>query len=200
MSNKTRQTQGLLVIFSAPSGCGKTSVVERLLIRHQDWMRSVSTTTRSPRLGEENGTHYHFISKEAFEREKTRNAFLEWAEIYGQYYGTPRQCVTDAVDSGKVMILTIDVQGTKQIKESWGAERPMISVFLIPPSIKALRERLTNRNTETPEEIERRIMIAQDEIKAATLYEKTVINQNLDQAVLEVESIILNELKKRSKK
>jgi guanylate kinase len=200
MSNKIRRTQGLLVVLSAPSGCGKTSVVERLLIRHQDWMRSVSTTTRSPRLGEENGTHYHFISKEAFECEKARNAFLEWAEIYGQYYGTPRQCVTDAVDSGKVMILTIDVQGTKQIKESWGTDRPMISVFLLPPSIKALRERLTNRNTETPEEIERRIMIAQDEIKAATLYEKTVINQNLDQAVLEVESIILNELTKRSKK
>ena len=120
MSNKTRQTQGLLVVLSAPSGCGKTSVVERLLIRHQDWMRSVSTTTRSPRLGEENGTHYHFISKESFELEKGRDTFLEWAEIYGQYYGTPRQHVIDAVDSGKVMILTIDVQGTKQIKNPGG--------------------------------------------------------------------------------
>jgi len=198
MSNNPKNQQGLLVVLSAPSGCGKTSVVERLLIRHPDWMRSVSVTTRLPRMGEEHGSHYYFHSKDEFLKMKDRAEFLEWAEIYGQFYGTPKDFVSRQVDQGNVVILTIDVQGSKQIQEIWGRDRPMLSVFVLPPSIKALRERLTNRNTETPEEIERRISIAQDEIKAAALYEKTVINQNLDQAVLEVEEIIMNKLKERS--
>ena len=122
---------------------------------------------------------------------------LEHAEIYGQLYGTPRKFVTDQVEQGKTVVMTIDVQGAKQIMASWGKERPLLSIFILPPSIRALRERLTGRNTETPEEIEKRIGIAQDEIKAAKLYHQTVINQNLDQAVLEVEEIILNVSKQR---
>lgn len=200
MSSRAKAAEGVLVVLSAPSGCGKTSIVERLLKRHPDWMRSVSVTTRSPRLGEKGGEHYSFLSAQEFEKMKSGKNLLEWAEIYGQFYGTPRPFVEDQIKKGKVVILTIDVQGSKQVKEAWGKARPMISIFILPPSIKALRERLANRKTETPEEIESRISIAQDEIKFASLYDKTVINQNLDQAVLDVEEIIQNFLNERSKK
>ena len=125
---------------------------------------------------------------------------LEHAVIYGNLYGTPREFVEDQIGLGKIVIMTIDVQGTKQIMESWGKERSLLSIFILPPSVKVLRERLTGRNTENLGEIEKRIEIAQDEIKAAKLYDHTVINQNLDQAVLEVEEIILNALKQRRKK
>lgn len=122
---------------------------------------------------------------------------LEHAEIYGNLYGTPREFVAEQVARGRIVIMTIDVQGTKQIKASWGKEHPLLSVFILPPSVKVLRERLTGRNTEMPEEIEKRIKRAQDEIKEAKLYDQTVLNQNLDQAVLEVEEIILNTSKPR---
>ena len=182
----------MLVVLSAPSGCGKTSFVERLLKRHPDWVRSISATTRKPRVDEKDAQDYFFLSRPDFEQKVREGKMLEHAEIYGNLYGTPREFVADQVAAGKVVIMTIDVQGTKQIMESWGKEKPLLSVFVLPPSVKVLRERLTGRNTETPEEIEKRIGIAQDEIKAAKLYHHTVINQSLDQAVLEIEEIILN--------
>jgi guanylate kinase len=193
MSNKgTGAGKGMLVVLSAPSGCGKTSIVERLLKRHQDWVRSISATTRKPRIDEKDAQDYFFLSRKDFERRVAEGKMLEHAEIYGHFYGTPREFVTDQVAQGKTVVMTIDVQGTKQVIASWGKERPLLSIFILPPSVKALRERLTGRNTETPAEIEKRIGIAQDEIKAAKLYDHTVINQNLDQAVLDVEEIISN--------
>ena len=184
--------KGVLVVLSAPSGCGKTSIVERLLKRHQDWMRSISATTRIPRVDEKDAQDYFFLSREDFEKKIREGKMLERAEICGNLYGTPREFVADQVAHGKTVIMTIDVQGTKQIMASWGKETPLLTVFILPPSVKVLRERLTGRNTETPEEIEKRIELAQDEIKDAKLYHHTVINQNLDQAVLDVEEIILN--------
>lgn len=193
MSNKkTAEGEGVLVVLSAPSGCGKTSIVERLLKRHQDWVRSISATTRKPRVDEKEAQDYFFLSRKDFEKKVGEGKMLEHAGIYGNLYGTPREFVEDQVSRGRTVIMTIDVQGTKQIMASWGKERPLLSVFILPPSVKVLRERLTGRNTETPEEIEKRIEIAQDEIKDAKLYHHTVINQNLDQAVLDVEEIILN--------
>ena len=193
MSSKEKGTgKGVLVVLSAPSGCGKTSIVERLLKRHQDWVRSISATTRKPRVDEKDGQDYFFLSRKDFERKVGEGKMLEHAEIYGNLYGTPREFVTDQVACGKTVIMTIDVQGTKQVTASWGKERPLLSIFILPPSVKVLRERLTGRNTETPGEIEKRIALAQDEIKDAKLYHHTVINQNLDQAVLDVEEIILN--------
>ncbi len=200
MSNKnTKTSQGILVVLSAPSGCGKTSIVERLLKRHQDWVRSISATTRSPRVDEKDAQDYFFLNKKDFEQQIKEGKMLEHAVIYGNLYGTPRAFVTDQVEQGKTVVMTIDVQGTKQIMASWGKEHPLLSIFILPPSVRALRERLTGRNTETPEEIEKRIEIAQNEIKAAKLYDHTVINQSLDQAVLEVEEIISNALKQRRK-
>jgi guanylate kinase len=198
MSNKkTEKNQGALVVLSAPSGCGKTSIVERLLKRHPDWVRSISATTRKPRVDEKAGQHYIFLSRPDFGQKVRDGKMLEHAEIYGNLYGTPREFVADRVAQGQIVIMTIDVQGTKQLMASWGKDRPLLSVFILPPSVKVLRERLTGRNTETPEEIEKRIEKAQDEIKEAKLYNHTVINQNLDQAVLEVEEIILNASKQR---
>ena len=200
MSNeKTGPGHGGLVILSAPSGCGKTSIVERLLKRHQDWVRSISATTRKPRVDEKDAQDYFFYSKRDFEQKVREKKMLEHAVIYGNLYGTLREFVEDQVGQGKTVIMTIDVQGTKQIMESWGKGRSLLSIFILPPSIKALRERLTGRNTESPEEIEKRIKIAQDEIKIAKLYDYTVINQSLDQAVLEIEEIILNASKQRRK-
>ena len=199
MSNKkTEAGQGVLVVLSAPSGCGKTSIVERLLKRHQGWVRSISATTRNPRVDEKDEQDYFFYSRQDFERKVREGKMLEHAVIYGNLYGTPREFVEEQVVQGKTVIMTIDVQGTKQIMESWGKGRPLLSIFILPPSVKVLRERLTGRKTESPEEIEKRIEIAQDEIKAAKLYHHTVINQNLDQAVLEVEEIISNALKQSS--
>jgi guanylate kinase len=200
MSNKTaRPGQGLLVVLSAPSGCGKTSIIERLLKRHPDWVRSISATTRKPRVDEKDAQDYFFYSKQAFEQKVRDGKMLEHAVIYGNLYGTPREFMEDQIGQGKIVIMTIDVQGTKQIMEFWGKEHSLLSIFILPPSVKVLRERLTGRNTENLGEIEKRIEIAQDEIKAAKLYDHTVINQNLDQAVLEVEEIILNALKQRRK-
>lgn len=196
MSNKmTGPDRGMLVVLSAPSGCGKTSIVERLLKRHPDWVRSISATTRKPRVDEKDAQDYFFYSKQDFEKKLCDGKMLEHAVIYGNLYGTPRAFVEDQVLLGKIVIMTIDVQGTKQIMESWGKGRPLLSIFILPPSVKVLRERLTGRNTESSGEIERRIEIAQDEIKAAKLYDHAVVNQNLDQAVLEVERIILEALK-----
>jgi guanylate kinase len=199
MSNKGKNVEeGILVVLSAPSGCGKTSIVERLLKRHQDWTRSVSATTRQPRVDEKDGQDYFFLSKKEFEGRIKEGKMLEHAEIYGNLYGTPRAFVKEQIDQGRTVIMTIDVQGTKQVETSWGKTHTLLTIFILPPSIKALRERLSGRNTETPEEIEKRIEIAQNEIKAAKLYDHTVINQNLDQAVLEVEAIISNALKQNS--
>jgi guanylate kinase len=200
LNKKTGSDQGILVVLSAPSGCGKTSIVERLLKRHQDWVRSISATTRKPRVDEKDAQDYFFYSKQDFEKKVREEKMLEHAVIYGNLYGTPREFVEDQIAQGKTVIMTIDVQGTKQVMESWGKAHSLLSIFILPPSVKVLRERLTGRNTESPEEIEKRIEIAQNEIKAAKLYDHTVINQNLDQAVLEVEEIISNASKQRRKK
>jgi len=200
MSNKkTEADRGILVVLSAPSGCGKTSIVERLLKRHPDWVRSISATTRKPRVDEKEAQDYFFYSKADFEKKVRDGKMLEHAVIYDNLYGTPRKFVEEQVVQGKTVIMTIDVQGTKQIMESWGRSKPMLSIFVLPPSVKVLRDRLTGRNTESLEEIEKRIEVAQDEIKAAKIYDHTVINQNLDQAVLEVEEIILNHSTQRRK-
>jgi guanylate kinase len=201
MSNKkTGSGHGVLVVLSAPSGCGKTSIVERLLKRHPDWVRSISATTRKPRVDEKDAQDYFFYSRQDFEKKVCEGKMLEHAEIYGNLYGTPREFVEAQVSKGKIVVMTIDVQGTKQIMAAWGKERSLLSVFILPPSIKVLRDRLTGRKTESPEEIEKRIGIAQDEIKEAKLYDHTVINQNLDQAVLEVEEVVLNVTQQRREK
>jgi guanylate kinase len=187
---------GAIVIISAPSGCGKTTIVDRLLNRHQDWMRSISVTTRAPRFNEKDGVDYFFVDEPAFEKLKESDELLEYARVIDRSYGTPKKFVYDNLSRGKVVILEIDVQGAKKIRKVVDKSVPVLSVFVLPPSIKVLRERLEGRKTETPEQIQARIEVAQEEIKEAGAYDKTVVNQNLDQTVVEIEGLILDYTKK----
>jgi guanylate kinase len=176
-----------LVIVSAPSGCGKTTIVDRLLKRHPDWVRSISMTTRQPRPGEKDGEDYYFVTPRAFKETYEKGGLLESAKVYDYCYGTPKKFVDEALAQGKKVILAIDVQGAKKIKKIAGGKKPLLTLFILPPSVKVLRERLEGRNTESPAEVQHRIEVAQDEIKEAGSYDLAFVNQNLEQTVLEIE-------------
>ena len=182
--------KGFLVILSAPSGCGKTTILDRLLKRHRDWVRSVSDTTRKPRLGEAHGRDYQFVSLRGFQSLRKRKAFLEWAEIFGQFYGTRKKTTAEGVRAGHTVVLTIDIQGARSVRKALDRKIPQISIFVLPPSIPVLRDRLRKRSTEGPEEIERRIRRAEEEIKAAREYDHTVINRDLGETVHEIEGLV----------
>lgn len=179
-----------MVILSAPSGCGKTTILGRLLKRHPDWVRSISATTRVPRPGEKNGEDYLFVSPAAFREMEEKGELLESARVFDHEYGTPKAFVLEALGRGENVLLAIDVQGTKKIKKLAAKNLPLLTIFVLPPSVKILRERLEGRKTESPAEIQRRIEVAQDEIKESAHYDFTVINQNLEQTVQEIEEII----------
>lgn len=189
--------EGALIIISAPSGCGKTTIVDRLLKRHPEWIRSISATTRPPRVGEKGGGDYYFVVPSAFTEMEKRGEFIETAKVYDQMYGTPKKYVIENLEQGRKVILAIDVQGMKKIKKALDENYRLITVFVIPPSMKVLRERLEGRKTESVEEIERRISIAQEEIKGAKLYDFTVMNQNLEQTVLDIEAFIEKKSKQK---
>lgn len=188
-----------MIIISAPSGCGKTTMVDRLLKRHPDWVRSVSVTTRPPRTGEKNGEDYFFVGPGEFKKMVQESALLEHANVFDREYGTPKSFVMEQLARGKKVILAIDVQGAKKIKKTVDKEIPVFTIFVLPPSVKVLRERLEGRNTESPEQIDKRIDVAQDEIKEAGHYDVTVINQTLDQSVMEIEQAIEKFAKKGAK-
>ena len=189
-----------MIVLSAPSGCGKTTIVERLLKRHPDWVRSVSVTTRTPRLGEKNGADYFFVTPSEFRKMEESGELLESAKVFDRFYGTPRTFVMDHLKAGKKVLLAIDVQGTKKVKQAIAQELPVVTFFILPPSVKILRERLEGRNTESPEEIQRRIETAQDEIKEAGSYDHAVMNQSLDKTLQQIEAAIENFQTERSTK
>ncbi len=181
---------GLLIVLSAPSGCGKTTIVDRLLKRHPDWTRSISLTTRHPRAGEKNGVDYYFVSSDQLEAMAQNGELLESAVVFGSRYATPRKFVVDSVESGKRILLAIDVQGAKIVKQALPAKVPVLTIFILPPSVKVLRDRLEGRKTESPEEVQQRIETAQEEIKEASFYDCTVVNQNLDETIAQIEDLI----------
>jgi guanylate kinase len=183
--------------MSAPSGCGKTTIVDRLLGRNTDWVRSVSVTTRKPRFNEKDGEDYFFIAEKAFEDLRAGGGLLESAKVIDHFYGTPKKFVAENVQCGKIVLLQIDVQGARQIRASLDAKIPLLTIFILPPSIKVLRERLEGRKTETPEQIQARIEAAQEEIKEAGCYDKVVVNKNLDETVSEIEDLIMDFIKER---
>jgi guanylate kinase len=201
MSNEPSpaEEKGFLIIVSAPSGCGKTTIVDRLLKRHPDWVRSISATTRHPRIGEKDGEDYFFVSPQRFNEMQTNEEFLETVKIFDYVYGTPKAPMLRSLREGKKIVLAIDVQGMKHVKKVLQKDVPVLAIFVLPPSIKVLRERLEGRKTEPPEEIQRRIELAQEEIKCASLYDSTVVNQNLEQTVLEMEALIDQFQKERRK-
>lgn len=177
---------GRIVIVSGPAGVGKTTICDQLLKR-PNFVRSISATTRLPRPGERDGIDYQFWNVAAFERARDEGYFLEWAKVYGNYYGTPRSPVEEKLRQGKNVVLNIDVQGAKQIR---GLGLPVVSFFLMPPSRETLRDRIKNRNQDTPDEIERRLQVADREMARASEYDYQITNDEIGRTVENIRSIL----------
>ncbi len=184
------RNSGSIFIVSAPSGAGKTTVLKRVMATMPKLFFSVSHTTRPQRPGETNGKDYHFTDHDEFNRLQQKNGFLEWAEVHGNFYGTGLKQVEDQLKDGDV-ILDIDVQGAEQIKNS--AVKKCHLIFIAPPSMEELSKRLIGRKTEAPEIIELRLANALKEIKAISMYDYVVVNDDLDQAVTMLSAIIIAE-------
>ncbi len=179
-------TAPLVMVVSAPSGAGKSTICRRLVERNENLVFSVSTTTRPPRADETDGVDYRFVSEESFDRMLKEEAFLEWAEVHGHRYGTSREAVRQELDANHDVMLDIDVQGGRQVKELFPEA---VMVFLAPPSLDELERRLRSRGTESKEEIERRLTNARREIEQMKEYDYLVINDDLERAVRDIESI-----------
>ncbi len=183
--------KGLLIILSAPSGCGKDTVFQALRARRDDVVESISATTRKAREGEIDGVNYYFKSEIDFQLMIANDELLEYARYNNCYYGTPVKGVEKAIEDGKVCFLIIDVQGAQSIMKL----RPdAITIFLLPPSIDILKNRLTGRNTNDMNDVERRLEIANREISMAPLYKYNVVNDDLERCVDDINEIINNEL------
>lgn len=179
-------SKGLLIILSGPSGCGKGTMVAEIL-KDERFVVSVSATTRQPRVGEENGVHYHFITHEAFEERIANGLMLEHAEYCGNYYGTPLDKVEEMREQGKNVILEIEVQGALQVKKKCP---DAVLIFTIPPTVAELRRRLNKRGTEQQDVIEQRIARAMEELPLAKNYDYIVLNDALEDAVDDFKAIV----------
>ncbi|MBM6837991.1 guanylate kinase, partial [Clostridium saudiense] len=182
--------KGLLIVVSGPSGAGKGTICKALLEKHDDLFISVSATTRQPRAGEVDGVNYHFITKEDFIKRVEQKDFLEYAEVYGNYYGTPKSKVEEMLDSGKNVILEIDIQGALKVKENF---KEGVFIFILPPSMEELKQRIIKRGSETPESLMRRFKSAYQEINYISKYNYAVVNDVVDVAVSKIEGIITAE-------
>lgn len=178
---------GTLIIITAPSGAGKTTLVRGLLDRDPQVHLSVSYTTRSPRPGEENGRAYHFVDTESFRELRDRGEFLEWAEVHGNYYATSRTWIREQMAAGRDIVLEIDWQGAVQVQRLFP---DAIGIFVVPPSIGVLRERLTQRGQDSAEVIERRVAAAEAELKQAHRFQYVIINQDFASALGDLRTIV----------
>lgn len=179
--------RGLLVVVSGPSGCGKGTVLGRLLKEDPNVFYSVSATTRAPRPGEVDGVHYFFLSKEQFEEKIKTGGMLEYANYVGNYYGTPSQAVEDQRSLGHDVILEIEIQGAMQVK----AKCPdAVMVFVSPPSMEELKRRLIDRKTESEEVVNNRLKTAEKEMKAISKYDYVVVNDEVENAVSSLKAIL----------
>ena len=181
---------GFLLVLSGPSGSGKGTVSESLMKNNDDIIFSTSVTTRTPRPGEVNGENYFFASREKFEKMVENDELLEHAFVHTNYYGTPKKFVFDEIEKGEIVLLEIDVQGALQIKEKY---KEAVFIFLIPPTMDELRSRLVKRDTETEDEIETRYRNAFKELDFVGEYDYFVINDVIDNAVKDIETIIAAE-------
>lgn len=178
---------GFLLIFSGPSGSGKDTVIKEILERDEKTVVSVSMTTRSPRPGEVDGVSYYYVSHEEFEKKIANDEMLEWAKYGDNYYGTPKAPVSKWISEGKTVILEIEVQGADKIRAKYPGVRTM---FLMPPSMHVLKSRLSGRNTESDDEILKRITIAKEEIGRANDYDYIIVNNRLEDTVEDVLEVI----------
>jgi guanylate kinase len=197
MSSEPVALPGLLFVISAPSGTGKTTVVERLVERLPQLRQSRSYTSRTARIGEIDGVDYNFVSRDAFEGMVRRDEFLEWADIFGNLYGTSRHDTDAALASGVDLALVIDVQGARQVR---ARTKDAVAVFVLPPSYTVLAERLRGRNQDPPASIERRLATARAEVDAVDEYDYVVINDELDRCVSELAAIVVAERARRPRK
>lgn len=185
MSEPVRTTSGMMVVISAPSGAGKSSLCQRLLNWSPRLMYSVSCTTRAPRVGEQHGRDYFFLSREEFEQRLAADEFLEHAEYNGHYYGTPRRFVEEQLAAGNDVLLDIEVQGARQVMERvrggrFAYPQALVTIFLMPPSLELLEQRLRCRGTDNPETIRRRLAIAEREMAQWRMYDYVIISGTLD--------------------
>lgn len=181
--------EGLKIVLSGPSGSGKGTIVKEL-VKNDQFLLSISATTRMPRQGEEEGVHYFFKTKEEFERMIEENALLEYANFCGNYYGTPKAPIEQGVEQGKDVILEIEVQGAQQIKNIYP---DAIFIFVIPPSLTELKQRLVGRNTESQEVIAQRLKRAKEELALYKEYDYIIINDTLDEAITKIQHIVYAE-------
>ncbi|WP_294156511.1 guanylate kinase [uncultured Clostridium sp.] len=184
MNNKGR---GLLIVISGPSGAGKGTICKSFLERNPEVAISVSATTRSPRKGEVEGVNYYFMSKEQFKEKIVENDFLEYAEVYDNFYGTPKSNVEEMLESGRDVILEIDIQGALKVKEN---TEEGVFIFILPPSMEELKARIIKRGSETPESLMKRFKSAYKEINFISRYNYAVVNDEVETSVEKLEAII----------
>ncbi len=189
--------RGLLFILSSPSGAGKSTIARMLLEADQQICLSVSVTTRPPRPGEIDGVHYHFIDETEFHRLVDAHEMMEWAKVFGHYYGTPKAQVKQGLREGQDFLFDIDWQGTQQLYQR--AEGDVVRVFILPPSLDELHRRLRSRNTDSDEVIAGRMARAQDEISHWDGYDFVVINDNVESCFAKVQQILNSERMRRAR-
>jgi guanylate kinase len=181
--------RGLLLVVSSPSGAGKTTLCRRLVREHPSLRFSVSYTTRAPRTGEIDGVDYHFVSDETFERMVQGNAFAEWAFVHGRRYGTAVATVREALARGGEVLFDVDYQGAERLKEQFPEEA--ILVYILPPSLRTLEQRLRGRGTDAPDVIERRLRKAREELRHYHNYHYLVVNDDIERAYGELQAVYL---------
>jgi guanylate kinase len=184
------ERRGILFIISAPSGTGKTTLCKQLAANISGLWHSVSYTTRKPRTGEEHGREYFFTDEATFQAMIDRHEFVEWARVYGHLYGTPRKTLTDKIDQGVDVLLEIDVQGALQVKKRFD---DAVSVFILPPSMVELRQRLLARASDSSDEIHRRLQKVKEEVWSYREYAYIVKNDDLTRSLRDLENIFLSE-------
>lgn len=181
-----------LIVITGPSGVGKGTIIKSLLKNHPEVYLSISATTRKPREGEINGTHYYFLNVTEFKQRVEAGEFLEWAEYAGNFYGTLKSKVQDQLNQGLFVILEIELEGARQIKQTYPEA---LRLFILPPSNEELERRLRGRGTDAEEVIAKRLLKAQEEIAASHEFDRQIVNEDLEKTMVEVESALFGEKK-----
>lgn len=181
-----------LIVLSAPSGAGKTTLCRKLLENFPSLILSISSTTRAPRGTEKNGIEYFFLTREKFEKEIQRNRFAEWAQVHGNFYGTSKDVIEKAFQTGNSVLLDIDVQGAEQLKKNYPDS--CFQVFIAPPSLQELEFRLRARNTDSEETIQKRLQNAKAEMEQSHKFDVVIINDSFDRAYEELQTLFETEL------
>ena len=194
---KVRQPpRPLCLVLSSPSGGGKTTLCERLLEEFPALVYSISCTTRPPRPGEVDGKHYYFLTEPEFQRRVAAGFFLEYARVHEHWYGTPRQCIEDALQAGRDVILAIDVQGAERIRDLIAGsaaailKQAFVDIFIVPPSLAALKQRLAERGQDTEETMALRLANAEKELACRNRYKHVIVNDRLDEAYARLKAVI----------